>query len=267
MLLLECAYFPARIQWRRRRTMQEIVTHDVTIHVTDVATTDEVTMEAFVARPGDEDIHPALIVLQEAFGVNSHVRDVTQRFAREGYVTIAPELYHRTAQCFTASYTDFASVMPHMKALTEEGLTADLRATFGWLTSNDFVRADAIASVGFCLGGRVSFLATATLPLKAAVSFYGGGIAPSATSPGLLHHCPNLRAPILMFWGGKDQHIPPDQRRAVADALLAADKRFVYVAFSDADHGFFNDERPSYNASATKLAWVMMEEFFRENIG
>jgi carboxymethylenebutenolidase len=247
--------------------MHEIITHDVTIHVTDEATTDGSTMEAFVARPADDAVHPALIVLQEAFGVNSHIRDVAQRFGRDGYVTVAPELYHRTAKCFTASYTDFASAMPHFKALTEDGLTADLRATFGWLTSNDFVRPDAIASVGFCLGGRVSFLADAVLPLKAAVSFYGGGIAPTATSPGLLHHCPNLRAPILMFWGGKDQHIPPDQRRAVADALLAAKKRFVYVAFSDADHGFSNDERPSYNASASKLAWVMMMEFIRENVG
>ncbi len=223
--------------------MPELITHDVTIHVTDASTTEGSpaegsTMEAFVARPGDDATHPAVIVLQEAFGVNSHIRRVAERFAREGYVTVAPELYHRTAQCFTASYTDFASAMPHMRALTDEGLAADLRATFGWLTSNDFVRTDAIASVGFCLGGRVSFLACATLPLKAAVSFYGAGIAPTATSPGLLRYCPNLHAPLLTFWGGKDQHIPSDQRRALADALLAAGKRFAYVAFSDADHGF-----------------------------
>lgn len=241
--------------------MHDLITHDVTIHVTDGT-----TMDAFVARPGDDGSHPALIVLQEAFGVNSHIRDVAQRFAREGYVTVAPELYHRTALGFQCSYSDFNSAMPHMKALTEEGLTADLRASFGWLTSNDFVRADAIASVGFCMGGRVSFLADATLPLKAAVSFYAGGIAPSATSPGLLQHAANLQAPILMFWGGKDQHIPSDQRRNVADALLVAGKRFVYVAFSDADHGFFNDERPSYNASAARQAWAMMGEFLRENV-
>ncbi len=246
--------------------MHEIITHDVTIHVTDKST-DATTMEAFVARPCDDAVHPALIVLQEAFGVNSHIRRVAERFAREGYVAVAPELYHRTAQCFTAAYTDYASVMPHIKAITEEGLTEDLRATFGWLTSNDFVRADAIASVGFCLGGRVAFLACATLPLKAAVSFYGAGVAPSPTSPGLLHLCPNLHAPLLTFWGGKDQHIPPDQRRAVADALLAAGKRFCYVAFSDADHGFFCDERPAYNPSAARQAWVMMGEFLRENVG
>lgn len=242
--------------------MPEIITHDVTIHVSDGT-----TMDAFCARPEDSGSRPALIVLQEAYGVNSHIRDVAQRFAREGYVTVAPELYHRTAPGFQCSYSDFASAMPHLRALTEDGLAADLRATFGWLTSNDFVRPDAIASVGFCVGGRVSFLACAALPLKAAVSFYGAGIAPSATSPGLLHHARDLQAPILMFWGGNDQHIPPEQRRALADALLAAGKRFVYVAFSDAEHAFFCNERPSYNASAARQAWVMMGEFLRENVG
>jgi carboxymethylenebutenolidase len=241
--------------------MAEITTHEVTIHVADGS-----TMDAFVARPCDEDIHPAVIVLQEAFGVNGHIRDVAQRFAREGYVSIAPELYHRTAKCFVASYADFAAVMPHMRALTEEGLTADLRASFGWLTSNDFVRATAIAAVGFCMGGRVSFLADAVLPLKAAVSFYGGGIAPSSMSPGLLQHAGNLQGPLLMFWGGKDQHIPPEQRRTVADTLLAAGKRFTYVAFSDADHGFFCDERPSYNPQAARQGWVLTLEFLHENV-
>ncbi len=241
--------------------MHDIVTHDFTIHVADGS-----TMDAFMARPDDEGSHAGIIVIQEAFGVNSHIRDVAQRLAREGYVTVAPALFHRTAPGFQAAYTDFASAMPHMKALTEEGMTADLRATCGWLTSNAFVRADAIASVGFCLGGKVSFLANAVLPVRAAVSFYGGGIAPNATSPGLLDHASKLHAPMLMFWGGKDKNILSDQRRAVADALLAAKKQFVYVAFSEADHGFFCNERASYNESAAKQAWALMKQFLHDNL-
>ena len=241
--------------------MHDIISHEVTIHIADCS-----TMDAFTARPDDSEMHAGIIVLQEAFGVNSHIRDVTQRLAHEGYVAVAPELYHRTAPGFQASYVDFNSVIPHMRALTDEGLTADLRASLGWLASNDFVRADAIASIGFCMGGRVSFLADTVLPLKAAISFYGGGIAPNQMSPGLLGRAKDLHAPILLCWGGKDQHIPPEQRRSVADALLAAGKRFVYLAFSDADHGFFCNERASYNEQAARQAWALTLEFLRENL-
>lgn len=239
--------------------MHDIITHVVTIHVADGT-----NMDAFVARPGDETMHPGIIVLQEAFGVNSHIRDVAQRFAREGYVAIAPELYHRTAQGFQCPYADFSSAMSHIQALNNEGLGADLRASLGWLTSNSFVRTDAIASIGFCMGGRVSFLADAVLPLKAAVSFCGGGIAPNSTSPGLLDRARDLHAKILLIWGGRDQHVTPEQRRSVADALLAAGKPFVYVGFSEADHGFFCNERPCYHEPSAKQAWVLTLEFLRD---
>lgn len=241
--------------------MSKIQSHNVTVHVADGT-----TMNAYSARPNDDQCHPGLIVLQEAFGVNPHIRDVADRFALEGYVAIAPELFHRTAPGFEGSYTDFNATRPHTRALTEDGLTSDLRATCGWLASNEYVQADAVASVGFCMGGRVAFLANAVLPLKATVSFYGGGIAPNQTSPGLLGHTRDLHAPILLFWGGRDQHIPPEQRRAVADALSEANKAFVYVEFSEADHGFFCDQRASYNPQAARQAWALMMEFLKDNL-
>jgi len=207
-----------------------------------------------------------VLVIQEAFGVNGHIRDVAERFAREGFVTVAPELYHRTAPGETFAYNEFEKVMPHMRALTEEGLSADLRASYGWLTSNNCVQSEAIAAVGYCMGGRVSFLANAVLPLKAAVSYYGGGIAPNPTGPGLLGHVGELRAPVLFYWGGKDKHIPPEQRRAVVDALSAAGKSFVNVEFSDADHAFFCDQRPSYNEPAARQSWALTLAFLRDNL-
>ncbi len=82
---------------------------------------DGTKMAAYVARPQEEGPHSGVIVLQEAFGVNSHIRDVTERFAREGYVAIAPELFHRTAPGFEGRYDNFASVVPHMKAVTHGG--------------------------------------------------------------------------------------------------------------------------------------------------
>ncbi len=215
-------------------------------------------MAAYVARPPGRRRHPGLIVLQEAFGVNAHIRDVARRFAREGYVAIAPELYHRTAPGFEGDYSDFESVRPHFQALTVAGLEADLHASHARLTGDSSVDANRVAAVGFCLGGRVSFLADTALPLRGAISFYGGGIA-----PGLLDRAARLSGPMLFFWGGLDKHIPQDQRGAVADALRQAGRRFVNVEVSDADHGFFCDARASYNAAAARQAWALSLEFLR----
>jgi len=215
-------------------------------------------MTAYVARPDDQEIHPGIIVLQEAYGVNSHIRSVTERFARRGYVAIAPELFHRTAPGFEGKYTDFQSAMPHMRAMTVPGAEADLRVTFDWLRVNN-VRPGSICSVGFCMGGRISFLANSILPLHAAASFYGGGIAPE-----LVGRAGSLRAPMLLIWGLLDKHIGAEQRKAVTDALDAAQKPYANLEFSDADHGFFCDERASHQARAARQAWALLLEFLEQ---
>jgi carboxymethylenebutenolidase len=231
--------------------MAKIATQKVTLQVGDGT-----SMNAYVARPAEDGEFRGILVFQEAFGVNAHIRDVTERFAREGYVAIAPELFHRTAPGFEGRYDDFPSAMQHLQALTEAGQGADIRAAYDWLRGHAQVSPDLIASIGFCMGGRTSFLASATVPLKAAISFYGGGIA-----QGLLHRAGDLKAPILMFWGGLDHHITSEHMRAVEDALTKAGKSHVNVKISDADHGFFCDVRPSYNAQAAGLAWALTLQF------
>jgi carboxymethylenebutenolidase len=115
-----------------------------------------------------------------------------------------------------------------------------------------------VAAIGFCMGGRAAFLADALLPLKAAVSLYGAGIAPS-----LLDRAPKLSAPILLMWGGLDKHIPPEQIAAVTSALRAAGKPYVNAEFSEADHGFFNDDRPSFHAASAAQAWALALQFLK----
>jgi carboxymethylenebutenolidase len=222
----------------------------------DVA--DGTRMAAYVARPEQRGRQPGLLVFQEAFGVNHHIRNVAERFAAEGYVAIAPELFHRTAPGFEGSYTDFAAVMPHLQAVTPETAEADIRSAYEWLRSNAQVKADEISCVGFCMGGRVSFIANGTVALRAAVSFYGGGIA-----PGLLGRASKLQAPSLFIWGGLDKHITPEHRRAVTDALSEQKKIFVNAEFSRADHGFFCDERAAYEPHSAKQAWALTLEFLR----
>lgn len=219
---------------------------------------DGTQMAAYTARPKDGKRLPGVIVLQEAFGVNSHIRHVTERLATEGYVAIAPELFHRTAPGFQGDYKDFEPVRKHMRAMTVPGIEADLQAALEWLRSAPFVQREQVYSVGFCMGGRVSFLANAVLPLRAAASFYGGGIASD-----LLDRAPALHGAMLLIWGGLDKHIGPEQRSSVLEALRRSGKSYVNAEFSDADHGFFCDERASYQPRAARQSWALLLEFLR----
>jgi carboxymethylenebutenolidase len=218
-------------------------------------------MTACIARPESKNA-PALIVFQEAFGVNSHIKDVVHRLAEQGFVAVAPELFHRTAPSgFTAGYGDYAILGPHFQAVTTDAIQADARAVYEWMIKDPQVNNTSIGAIGFCLGGRSSFIANATLPLKAAVSFYGGGIAAN-----LLEFAKDESGPILFFWGGLDKHIGPEQRNAIAEAMTKAGKPFINIEFSDADHGFFNDEKPAYNPNAAKHAWALTLSFLESNL-
>jgi carboxymethylenebutenolidase len=217
-------------------------------------------MNAYVVSPDDKNSYPAILVFQEAFGVNNHIKNVTEKISAEGYIAIAPELFHRTAQPGTTiSYTNFDAVKPHMSALTIDGLIEDIKATYKWLQQNQQVN-NKIGAVGFCLGGRVSFLANVILPLAAAVSYYGGSIQTISDKAKDLH------APQLFFWGGLDKHILPEHRNTVIKALDDAGKEYINTVISYADHGFNCDERTAYNPKAATEAWAMTLAFFKNNL-
>jgi carboxymethylenebutenolidase len=236
---------------REETLMETIRTENVTVQVADGT-----SMNAYAAVPAEGAKAPGLLIFQEAFGVNAHIRDVTDRFARQGYAAIAPELFHRTGPGFEGDYANFPACMPHMQALTPDGMIADARAAYDWLQKNPRVLPNATACIGFCMGGRASFLANSGLPLKAAVSYYGGGIVPA-----LLPRVATQSGPILFFWGSLDTHIPKEHVRAIVDAMLEAKKTFVNVEFSDANHAFFCDARPAYKETAAKQAWELTLKF------
>lgn len=214
---------------------------------------DGTSMNAYVAG----DCGPGILVFQEAFGVNEHIRDVVERFAKLGYVAAAPELYHRTAPGIEIPYGDLASAKPHREAMTREGIAADIRATYELLREKSDGR---IVSIGFCMGGGISFFANSILPLRAAVSFYGG------IAPAYLDRAAEQHATILLIWGGLDKHIGAEQRSAVRAALDRETKSYVETLFSFADHGFFCDKRPSYDAAAARDAWALATSFLGGNL-
>jgi len=223
-----------------------------------VIETPDVPMEAHRAAPPDGEQSPAVVVLQEAFGVDEHVRSLCRRFAREGYVAVAPELYHREGPGRTFGYDDFAAVRPHLAELTNDGIASDLRAALETLRADPGVDGERIAAVGFCAGGFAAFLAACRTDVAAAVSFYGGGIVrerPGMKLRPLLPEADRIACPVLAFFGAEDAGIPAADVEAVGARLRQLGKTFEIVSYPAAGHGFFNDERSSYRAEAAVDAW------------
>jgi carboxymethylenebutenolidase len=224
----------------------------------DVPVKDGTTMPAYVARPAERRDGPGILVLQDQFGVTDFLRDTADRFAQLGFTAIAPALYHRTGVFEMAYEGGYDANKPHHKAVTWDGQIADAEAAYDWLLGEG-VSAERIGAMGFCMGGRLAYLANAHRPLRAAISFYGGRIAPD-----LLHHAAAQHGPLLFFWGGRDDVIPQEQVRAVADGLTAAGADHDQVVFSDAGHAFFCHSRPAmYHERAAREAWAMSMEFLR----
>jgi carboxymethylenebutenolidase len=222
---------------------------------------DGTQMQAFIAHEATHQPQPGILLFQEAFGVNHHIQDVAQRLAKAGYVVIAPELYHRTAPAgFKTGYEDFSVIAPHFQALTVEQLTVDILAAYHWLQNQQNVQIQKIASIGFCLGGRVALLANMVAPLSAGISFYGGGMQMLASRIAELH------GPQLLFYGGKDKHITHEHIHEVEQAFIAEKKDYAKVIFSYADHGFHCNERSSYQPKAAKEAWALSLAFLQNNL-
>jgi carboxymethylenebutenolidase len=226
-----------------------------------VKTSDEQELGLYVARPATAgDVRAGLIVLQEMWGVNKHIQEVTDRLARLGYVAAAPDVFHRTAPRFEAPYTSLRGA-EHAEAMTTEGAQADLDAVHTYLVAELGGEGARIASLGFGLGARIAYVANATLPLSAAICFYADGSARRYVDLAAAQH-----GPLLLFWCGKDGVAARDRRRATTDALDAAGKRFTEVNVGHASQGFFCDQRPSYDAEAAKEAWGLVTAFLASNL-
>ncbi len=203
-----------------------------------------------------------VLVVQEAFGVTDHIRDVVARFEAEGYAATAPDLYH--GKVF--GYDDgFDAIRPTMSALTGEGILRDVDDAIESLG----VSPGKVAVVGFCMGGTVALYAGAMRELGAAVSFYGGGVTESRWPgvPPLVELAPGLRSPWLGLYGDRDKGIPVEQvedlRRAAA--LAAVPTRLE--RFAKAGHAFFNDARPAmYHRASAEQAWPVVLAWLRQNL-
>jgi len=222
--------------------------------------TDDGPMEVHVFEPARAGGHQrqALLVFQEAFGVNGHIRHVCERLAGEGYVVAAPELFHRAGKGLQFGYGEFDKVRPVMAQLTNARILTDARAAYEALAAQPDVDPRQIAAIGFCLGGFVSALAACHLGVATAISFYGGGLARARPGFGLtplLEDFSGLSCPALFIFGEQDQGIPPEDVEAVRARLKALSKPHEIIVYPGAGHGFFCDARPAYHAPSAKAAW------------
>jgi len=223
-------------------------------------------MAAYQAEPVGP-ARGAVVVVQEAFGVNAHIEDVARRFAGAGYRAIAPHLFHRTGDPELA-YDDFETMLPHLQALDRTGLLSDLDATLDYLAAAGFSPSNT-GAVGFCMGGTVTFLAAVQHAMGAAVTFYGGGVAQGRFGlPSLVELAPGLQTPWLGLFGDQDTGIPVEQVESLRVAVSAAPVETEVVRYPDAGHGFHCDARPAaYDAAAAADGWRRTLDWFGRHLG
>jgi len=200
---------------------------------------------------------PGLIVIQEWWGLTTHIVDVSNRFAAEGYVVLAPDLYGGA----TAHDRDTATVL--RQQLSTDRAARDLAGAVDYLLGHDAVTSERVGGVGFCMGGGfvLTLAAQQGSRMAAAVAFYGVPQDPPDFA--------TMDAEVLGHYGDHDQSIPPDQARALAERIHAESGRPVEFLFYPAAHAFFNDENPrgNYDEESARTAWVRTLEFLRTRLG
>jgi len=222
-------------------------------------------MPVHLAWPKAAAAAPILLVLPEIFGLNAHIRDVTQRFAREGFVAIAPDFFFRHGD--PAQSTDIAAIRALVAAVPDAEAMRDVDAALAFAAENGGDAARA-AVTGFCWGGRMAWLYAAHNPrLRVAIPWYGrlsGDKTPNQPSwP--LDAAAMVKVPTLGLYGGADPSIPLDQVEAMRASLSAAKAPAEIVVYEGAPHAFFADYRESYREGPARDAWARTLAFLREH--
>ena len=222
-------------------------------------------MEAHVAQPKGGGVYPGVVVIQEAFGVNDHIKKVTERIAAEGYVAIAPDIFHREEDRLIP-YSDMKKAIATLQRVVDGKAMEDIGAAIAQLKSQGNVKSGSIGVTGFCMGGRLTYLAAAhhASDLKCAVPYYGGGIPVGNPSP--LSRTGEIKCPMQLFFGAKDQLIPQDHVEQIRAELTAKKVAFQLEVYPEAGHGFFCDERGSYHETSAKDAWEKTKAFFAQHL-
>ncbi len=219
------------------------------------------------AMPASGGPFPVVLVVQEIFGVHEHIKDVCRRFAKLGYMAVAPELYARQGD--VSKLQDSQQILREVVSkVPDRQVMSDLDSTVAFAKASGKGDTNRLGITGFCWGGRVVWLYAEHNPnLKAGVAWYGVLTGPTTENRPShpLDHVADLKAPVLGLYGAADQGIPVDTVDKMRDACKAAGKTCELVVYPDTPHAFNADYRPSYRPEAAKDGWQRLQAWFKKH--
>ncbi|MDE2838430.1 MAG: dienelactone hydrolase family protein [Chloroflexota bacterium] len=242
---------------------------DTLERVIDIETADG-PMAAPTSRPAADGTRPGVIVIMGGTGVTPNIVSIVDRFAREGYVAVAPDLYHRAGRLRTIPADKLWEMRDQLRAngFSDASNDMDVQATIDCLRSDPSV--GAIGIVGFCLGGRVSLQSAIRADgLSAAAVFYGGFMFPGDDQPetfSAMRESGTLAIPVVGFFGEDDQNPTPEQARMLDEHLTGLGKEHTFHYYEGAGHAFFGDDSPSYRPGPAADAWEKTLAFFDRHL-
>jgi len=222
-------------------------------------------LPAYRAMPAAGGSFPVVLVVQEIFGVHEHIRDVCRRFARLGYLAVAPELYARQGD--VSAMADVQEIVTKVVARVPDAqVLSDLDATVAWSAASGPADTTRLGITGFCWGGRIVWLYAAhSRALKAGVAWYGRleGVVDELHPKHPVDVVADLKVPVLGLYGAADTGIPEESVEKMRAALKTAGSGSEIVLYPDAPHGFHADYRPTYRAGPAKDGWQRTLQWFR----
>lgn len=226
---------------------------NLTTEMVDYKDPDGETLMGYLARPQGDQPKPAIVIIQEWWGLNDHIKDVARRFAGEGFVALAPDLYHGVVTTEPDEARKLVMKLDMAEAVKE------IQRGIAFLHEQKYVAGPKVGIVGFCMGGGLALRTDLVEDsLGAAVAFYGQPLSPEEAA--------KVKAPILGLYGAKDQGIPADAIKTMETGLKNAGIESEFHIYDGAGHAFFNDTQPSYNADAAKDAWPRALDWFRKHL-
>lgn len=228
---------------------------------------DGTPINAYFSRPAAAGRYPGVVVIMEAFGLNDHIKDVARRFAEQGYLAIAPDMYTREG---SPDATNMDSVIKTMFSVPDAQAVADLEGAISYLKRQADSNGKA-GAIGFCSGGRYTFvLACKSRNLDAAVDSAGGFIIQDQLTPqrpvSPIDMVPTMSCPLLGLFGEEDGNPSPAHAARMQEELTKHGKTFEFRMYRNAGHAFFADYRPSYRAAAAQDMWHQVLTFYGKHL-